>query len=287
MNKLTVWSQSAPISFVLFIIIICSNIFSSSDFLVRVLVTSIFIISILVYWTMSKLLKLQNATIYSAVFIISIGAIIYFIAQFSSIGIINFLLYVICLLSQFFLFKIVYQTGFGRAVWLTILNNIIGALIFLAIIYFSGATLYKSINLDKKESVNLSEDLNNKIAPAFDPLELSKAKALFPKNFPLPSDDSVTYVIINEPTPSIQLKGGSAILFTIPENSEKVLADYTAALKSLGLNVYNRKADVLGEQIVVGDYGKNKTQETAMYEIGVSVNSLPSGESKVTLWINN
>lgn len=283
MNKLTVWSQSAPISFVLFIIIICSNIFSSSDFLVRVLVTSIFIISILVYWTMSKLLKLQNATIYSAVFIISIGAIIYFIAQFSSIGIINFLLYVICLLSQFFLFKIVYQTGFGRAVWLTILNNIIGALIFLAIIYFSGATLYKSINLSEDQN----NKIENKITQTIDPLKLAQAKAAFPKNFPLPSDSSVIEVVINDPIPSLNFKGGAILSSTTQESSLKVMDNYTAALKLLGLNVYNRPGNSVGEQIIVGDYGKNKTQETALFEIGVSADSLPNGVTKVSLWINN
>ena len=151
MNRILKFSQNKFFSLVLYLVALALVFFKSPITAMNPLFLVVFfIIAMLVFWGMSRLLKLQNSNIFSAMSLMSLGAIFSFLSNlFSGIQILSLILGIVGSLLSFVLFKYIYQTGWGRTIWLVILNEIIICIILV------GFILAFSLQINQKQqSVN-------------------------------------------------------------------------------------------------------------------------------------
>ncbi len=138
MNSILKWSQNIRISLVVWVIslaLVLVNFFLLHAPFISII---IFIMSALIYWGLSVAFKLKNSTISSALFmggISSIGSLLT-IFGITLPSFWYFFWIVAGLLIIFIVFKNVYQTSWGTAIWLVILNGLVSGLLITGYAYF-------------------------------------------------------------------------------------------------------------------------------------------------------
>ena len=295
MNLITKWSQSILISLILyiiasFLIFLEISVFSTGN---KIFSVAIFIIITLVFWGLSHLLKLKNSTISSALFIT--GSIFIFSSLTSLVTglLFSFIFWVISFILPIILFKYIYETSWGRAIWLIIINGIVLSILITVSLFIiqseiNKKTVSEQVNPSSYISDNIQTDtsINNKentpIKNLVDPLLIQKAKEKFPTGFPFPEDSTI---ISAQSTESMTIRdttipSNSTIVYITKEETSKILEFYTNAIKTQGLRITNDISES-GQQGVLGIGDKVKVGVDD--QISAIIKNLPDGSKEISL----